>query len=306
VSAASAAGAVVVDLPGHGRLGLRPRLPFVAMECCTGPDLYDFASGYGKMMQRLQAALGADIIGGGGLNRILCAVAHAADDTAAAAALENAGIPFDLRATALATLREHLDAGGGGLGHWSDVHKGRLNPPNQRVARWLPIDLARTIFLCVARGLLRLHQADVVHGDVKAENVVITGEAKLVDYGYMCPMRDGLVEVRVCVSDVRRRDSPRYISPEAVWLWWKQHPRREEDRGVVPVHLLEELPRGDKSWKEVLKALDVWMLGCARETAEDVNESGGEFALPPLTVSPFLSSVSLSPSSPPLFGPSLP
>ena len=42
ISLACHAAAVEVHLPGFGRLGLRGRLPFVALEYCEGLDLYEF------------------------------------------------------------------------------------------------------------------------------------------------------------------------------------------------------------------------------------------------------------------------
>ncbi len=44
ISLACHAAAVEVHLPGFGRLGLRGRLPFVALEYCEGLDLYEFGA----------------------------------------------------------------------------------------------------------------------------------------------------------------------------------------------------------------------------------------------------------------------
>mmetsp|Transcript_3894 Transcript_3894/g.8609 ORF Transcript_3894/g.8609 Transcript_3894/m.8609 type:complete len:179 (+) Transcript_3894:2251-2787(+) len=41
ISLATHAAAVEVDLKGFGHVGLRGRMPFVALEYCNGPDLWD-------------------------------------------------------------------------------------------------------------------------------------------------------------------------------------------------------------------------------------------------------------------------
>jgi serine/threonine protein kinase len=107
-------------------------------------------------------------------------------------------------------------------------------------------------------------QADLIHGDIKRENIVVSvaGEVKLIDYGFMCPLlRSDLEEARICLYN--SKSNIRYAAPETRWIKSKQ-PDQINDTSLVPVKLLEELATAagtSWSWMTVLKALDIWMLG---------------------------------------------
>jgi serine/threonine protein kinase/signal recognition particle receptor subunit beta len=74
-----------------------------------------------------------------------------------------------------------------------------------------PVDATRLV-LEVARALVALHQADLVHRDIKAENVVVTpaGDVKLIDFG--------LVKDKNANLNLTRQGAligtPAYIAPE--------------------------------------------------------------------------------------------
>ena len=123
--------------------------------------------------------------------------------------------------------------------------------------RPLEPSVVRAAFRQVAEGLLRLHTAHIIHGDLKVDNVVLTvaGQAKLIDYGYMSALGGTGVDdaaaaaFRVCFADF-------YTSPEARAL------RCTYPDGMVPANSLQALAGGGRTVGDVLKALDVWMLGC--------------------------------------------
>ena len=94
-----------------------------------------------------------------------------------------------------------------------------------------------------------------MHGDVKCDNAVVTagGEVRLIDYGFMCPLRQDTGVVRVLIFALP------YVSPEAAWL--RRRRGGVSDPELVPVALLEELAASaGRDWTDVLKAMDVWML----------------------------------------------
>ena len=69
---------------------------------------------------------------------------------------------------------------------------GSLSDLQQR--EYLPIDLRRRLCLDVCQGLDMLHSCGIVHGDVKADNILIFPDethkyrAKLSDFGYSVVM----------------------------------------------------------------------------------------------------------------------
>ncbi|MCB9675743.1 MAG: serine/threonine protein kinase [Alphaproteobacteria bacterium] len=89
---------------------------------------------------------------------------------------------------------------------------------SREFAKGLPLDRALAVFLEIVQGIDYLHGKDIVHGDLKPENVMIEGEyrrpetwhTKLTDFGTV-----GLIAHPV-VIDGRTAvvATPRYASPE--------------------------------------------------------------------------------------------
>lgn len=54
---------------------------------------------------------------------------------------------------------------------------------------------ARPVFRCVVETVARVHEAGVVHRDIKDENVVVdldSGHVRLIDFGSGAELRDGI------------------------------------------------------------------------------------------------------------------
>lgn len=90
---------------------------------------------------------------------------------------------------------------------------------HQRAHAETPIHRAVEIIADVARGLAAVHAAGVLHGDIKAENIVIergSGRAVLVDFGLAHDVEREL-------GRRNRRDepmlgTPQYLAPELYWV----------------------------------------------------------------------------------------
>jgi len=65
------------------------------------------------------------------------------------------------------------------------------------------------VFMTVAEGLAAMHKVQVVHADIKPNNILVTdtGEVKVIDLGQSCPV--GTVKQRI-------QGTPDYIAPEQV------------------------------------------------------------------------------------------
>lgn len=80
-----------------------------------------------------------------------------------------------------------------------------------------PLYRAIEILADVARGLAAVHAAGVIHGDVKAENIVIergSGRPVLVDFGLA---HDAQRELGAAATDEPMLGTPQYVAPELYW-----------------------------------------------------------------------------------------
>merc|ERR1712002_1076097 len=111
----------------------------------------------------------------------------------------------------------------------------------QRLKRGQPIiddDAARYIFRQIFAGVAYIHQQDIVHRDLKCENIVLTSPterlcgAKIIDFGISCHASDKFEMMRVA-------GSPSFMAPEVI----RNYGQASHDR-VRPG-----------------KNLDVWSLG---------------------------------------------
>jgi formylglycine-generating enzyme required for sulfatase activity len=109
-----------------------------------------------------------------------------------------------------------------------------------------PLPAARVLELAVelARGLAAAHRQGVVHGDVKAGNVVVTddGTAKLIDFGLARLVQDGADERGAPLGG-----TPDHMAPE---LWSGQPASRRSDVYALGV-LLYELATGATPFAEI-------------------------------------------------------
>jgi N-glycosidase YbiA len=177
LSLASPAGVVEADMPGIGRVGFRARLPFVAMEHCAGPDLYDYMKSLTKIVKNLKDALygedrakvGDGMVKDRALNKLLCAVANSElrgdYDAATIAALEECEVAAERRDAAIQVLRKHIfgPETGNEPEHWSAalarrIEEARVQPETYRKTPTPNLDLVRAVFVRAGKGLLRLHQ----------------------------------------------------------------------------------------------------------------------------------------------------
>ena len=138
----------------------------------------------------------------------------------------------------------------------------------QTLEQYEPSGLLELLNICkhVATGMGVMHQQNIIHADMKPNNVMITttGHVKVIDFGQSC--KNGAVKERI-------QGTPDYIAPEQVmrrnitpqtdvfnlgatmyWLLTKRHvptmiPKgkagvdlRTDDRCVPPIELNEEVP----------------------------------------------------------------
>ena len=138
----------------------------------------------------------------------------------------------------------------------------------QTLEQYEPSGLIELLNICkhVATAMGAMHQQNIIHADMKPNNVMVTttGQVKVIDFGQSC--KNGAVKERI-------QGTPDYIAPEQVmrrnitpqtdvfnlgatmyWLLTKRHvptmiPKgkagvdlRTDDRCVPPIELNEEVP----------------------------------------------------------------
>uniref|UniRef100_A0A7S0QI48 Protein kinase domain-containing protein n=1 Tax=Cryptomonas curvata TaxID=233186 RepID=A0A7S0QI48_9CRYP len=111
-----------------------------------------------------------------------------------------------------------------------------------------PPHIAIEIFRQAAEAIAKLHNSNIVHGDIKAENFVLTdaGQVKLIDFGFLLEI-DLLNQENFGPADVLNAV---YIAPEMREI-------KQGHRGLG--QLLED--GLVTSLGDLLKANDIWMLG---------------------------------------------
>ncbi len=90
---------------------------------------------------------------------------------------------------------------------------------HRRAQAETPLHRAVEIIRDVARGLAAVHAAGVLHGDIKAENIVIergSGRAVLVDFGLAHDVQRELA--RRARRDEPMLGTPQYLAPELYWV----------------------------------------------------------------------------------------
>ncbi|KAF9450904.1 kinase-like protein, partial [Macrolepiota fuliginosa MF-IS2] len=98
-----------------------------------------------------------------------------------------------------------------------------------------PSTLRTPLIMDIIKGLRYLHQLNIVHGDLKAQNILLSddGRALITDFGLS----------HITVSSVGRKSSA--TSPGGTTRW------------TAP-----ELLKGDDCHNQLTKACDIWSFGC--------------------------------------------
>ncbi|CAA6673189.1 unnamed protein product [Spirodela intermedia] len=146
-----------------------------------------------------------------------------------------------------------------------------------RRRRPLPEAALRSFSASLLRGLRRIHQAGLVHCDIKPQNLLVTGDgrAKIADFGLSKPAAGGSA-----AESSQFRGTPLYMAPESVQRGEYEPPADIWALGCV----VAEMASGEPAWRHGKGCADaaslMFLIGSGEsspEIPEVLSEQGRDF-----------------------------